>query len=83
MRLTKVCRSSRGRPAAVYAGDRDRCSEFAADVGGVEFAAVAGGEHRPGGPVLALLQVGEGGGGQGGQGAGFFGADAGASDRAT
>jgi len=56
-----------GRPGAVYPGDADGGTEFTADVGSVELAAVAGGEHRPGVPVLALLQVGQGLGGEGGQ----------------
>jgi len=57
-----------GCPGAVDAGGCDGCPEFAADVVGVELAAVAGGEHRPAVALLALLQVGQGVGGDGGQG---------------
>jgi hypothetical protein len=48
-----VCRSSPGGGAG-NAGPADDGSEFAADVGGVQFGAVAGGEHQlvlPVGPV--------------------------------
>lgn len=55
----KVCRSSRGDHFAGDAGGFDGCGEFAADVGGVELSAVAGGEHRPGVASVAVLQVGE------------------------
>jgi hypothetical protein len=48
MRLTQVCRSSRGDWVPGIPAAFDYGAEFAADVGGVEFTAVYGGEHRPG-----------------------------------
>jgi hypothetical protein len=59
MRLTKVCRDSRGRPLAVDVGGLDGGGELAADVDGVELAANAGDEYRPDCALLAQLQVGE------------------------
>jgi len=45
----------------------DGGAEFAADVRGVQFAAVSSCEYRPGGPALAVAEVGECLGGEGGQ----------------
>jgi hypothetical protein len=53
------------RPGALDAGGFDGGAELAADVGGLDLAAVAGGEHRPCVTPLALLEIDERLGGEG------------------
>jgi hypothetical protein len=51
-----------GRPRSFDSGGLDGVPEFAADVGGVEFAPVSGGEHQTGGAAVCPLELAEGGG---------------------